>query len=377
MWYWTKWNSVTRSTDVSEIQSIFEENKKLLRKINLILMPLIYRYYILQLLDKSQYSWTLSGAILICHSTCQNFARFIIVRFLLGVLEATITLGFSLLFTDNCIANVIGDVISYGINYIQFSLVLWRLLFLILGAIIVTYSVFFAPFLLDSLSKAQFLNDYKKIVLIQQITSDPSGATDEDIFRRYQIFEALRNPQSWLLVIYIFSVNICNSGITTLTVLTIISIIATTFLNCRIVLMMCSCSILLVGMILIHVLNNSEVYSRLASIYLAAVFAANTPMSLSLIASNIGGFIKKATVNAMLFIAYGLAPIYPVGIFSTIAGFCSGIVFLTFLLTYYKYENWRRDSKSKHQTDTASKQERPAIAINTIDKENPQFRYIL
>ena len=37
---------------------------------------------------------------------------------------------------------------------------------------------------------------------------------------------------------------------------------------------------------------------------LGAVFAANIPLSLSLITSNVGGFTKKSTVSAMLFIAY-------------------------------------------------------------------------
>lgn len=70
-----------------------------------------------------------------------------------------------------------------------------------------------------------------------------------------------------------------------------------------------ACTISLVGMILIYALNHADAYGRLGGTYLAAVFASNTPMSLSLIASNVGGFTKKATVNAMMFVAYSMGNI--------------------------------------------------------------------
>ncbi|KAF9888932.1 hypothetical protein FE257_008101 [Aspergillus nanangensis] len=440
--------------NVADLQSTHEERTKLLRKVDLILMPLMGLCYMLQLLDKlslnfssqlglvqdlnlhgSQYSWTSSvfyfgylfwtwpscwlavklplgkyltvtvlvwGAILMCHGACQNFQGFMAARFFLGAAEAAIAPGFSLLvsmfyrrdeqplrqslwFAGNCIANVIGGVISYGIGHIHSSLATWRVLFLILGAITVGYSALLGMFLPDSPSKAPFLNDREKMLLIQRTMRDTSGGTDDGIFRKNQMFEALRDPQSWLLVFYTISVNICNGGITTfnslliggfgfsplqslllqmplggcqLAVLGVISITATAFRNCRIILMMCACSLSLVGMILIRVLDNSQAYSRLGGTYLAAVFASTTPMSLSLIASNVGGFTKKATVNAMLFIAYSLgnivgpqlylswqAPVYTVGIYSTIAGFCSGIFFLICLLAYYKHDNRRRNAR--------------------------------
>lgn len=59
-------------------------------------------------------------------------------------------------------------------------------------------------------------------------------------------------------------------------------------------------------MVLIYALDHTNAYGRLGGTYLAAVFVSNTPMSLSLIASNVGGFTKKSTVNAMLFFAYSI-----------------------------------------------------------------------
>jgi hypothetical protein len=82
------------------------------------------------------------------------------------------------------------------------------------------------------------------------------------------------------------------------------SIMASMFKTSRLLLMACACALSLIGMVLIYALDHTNAYGRLGGTYLAAVFASNTPMSLSLIASNVGGFTKKSTVNAMLFFAY-------------------------------------------------------------------------
>ena len=60
----------------------------------------------------------------------------------------------------------------------------------------------------------------------------------------------------------------------------------------------------LIGMIVVYTVSNEHKYTRLAGIWLSAIFAADIPLALSLITSNVGGFTKRATVSAMLFVAY-------------------------------------------------------------------------
>lgn len=60
----------------------------------------------------------------------------------------------------------------------------------------------------------------------------------------------------------------------------------------------------LVGIIVVYVIPNTNPWGRLVGIWLTAVFAANIPLSLSLISSNVAGFTKKTTVSAMMFIGY-------------------------------------------------------------------------
>lgn len=60
----------------------------------------------------------------------------------------------------------------------------------------------------------------------------------------------------------------------------------------------------LVGVILMNALPDSNRWGRWVGIFLLGPFATSIPISLSLITSNVGGFTKKATVSAMLFLAY-------------------------------------------------------------------------
>lgn len=58
----------------------------------------------------------------------------------------------------------------------------------------------------------------------------------------------------------------------------------------------------MVGMIMVYELEGRA--GRMAGLCLAAVFACNIPLSLSLISSNVGGFTKRSVASATLFVAY-------------------------------------------------------------------------
>lgn len=89
-----------------------------------------------------------------------------------------------------------------------------------------------------------------------------------------------------------------------LTGLAFIAITTTYVRNSRLPCMIFLVCLSLIGMIMVYTIDNEHRYARLAGLWLAAIFGADIPLSLSLIASNCGGFTKKATVNAMFFVAY-------------------------------------------------------------------------
>ncbi len=86
--------------------------------------------------------------------------------------------------------------------------------------------------------------------------------------------------------------------------LAFIAITTTYVKNSRLPCMIFLVVLSLIGMIMVYTIDDQHRYARLAGLWLAAIFAADIPLSLSLIASNCGGFTKKATVNAMFFVAY-------------------------------------------------------------------------
>ncbi|PCG91071.1 Major facilitator superfamily domain, general substrate transporter [Penicillium occitanis (nom. inval.)] len=461
--------------------------RKVLMKIDFIMIPLMGFCYMLQYMDKlalsqatlfnirkdlhlygMQYSWAsaifyfgylvwswptsylivrlplgkylafsvfLWGGVLMCHAACKNFGGLMAARFFLGVGEAAIAPGFALLtgmfykrqeqplrqaawFIGNCIANSMGGLVSYGIGHIHsHSLMSWQLIFLILGAVTSAYAIVLYLLLPDSPANALFLKKDERAIAIQRTLENKTGILDAGKFQTKQVLLALKDPQAWLLVTYMFCVNLCNGGITTfsaiiaqgfgystfkillismpsgaaqLIFLVITSGIATYVKSTRIIMMIVNCLVAMVGYLLVYRLNEDARVAKMTGLCLGAVFAANIPLSLSLITSNVGGFTKKSTVSAMLFIAYCVGnivgpqfylaseePAYETGMRSAIAGLSLGICSLVGLYMYYSWENKRRDRVYGSPDALTADQQLQMELLNVTDQENESFRYVL
>jgi hypothetical protein len=58
----------------------------------------------------------------------------------------------------------------------------------------------------------------------------------------------------------------------------------------------------LIGCILVYATDNKG--PRLFGLFIFVAYAAGLPLTLSMVSSNVSGYTKKATVSAMMFIAY-------------------------------------------------------------------------
>ncbi|UKZ51038.1 hypothetical protein TrVGV298_004793 [Trichoderma virens] len=339
------------------------------------------------------------GAVLMCHAVTSNFAGLMVTRFLLGVTEASVAPGFSLLmgmfysrkeqpfrhglwFAGNSVANIIGGVLAYAIGTTESALAPWRLLFIIFGGITVFWSVLMLLMLPDSASKAKFLSPRQKEIAVARVADNNTGIRSNN-FKWSQVFEALRDPQALLLFCWSLSVNLPNGGLTAFGSLVIAGFgykglnalllqmpggatqlvavllacyLPSRFQNIRIITMFSLNLISLIGMVIVYAVPAEHKNARLGGYCLCTVFAANMPLSLSLVSSNVGGFTKKTTANAMLFIAYCVgnilgpqfyktkeAPSYPTGIRSSLTGFVLGAFFLAALRVYLPWINSRRE----------------------------------
>lgn len=127
-------------------------------------------------------------------------------------------------FIGNSLANTLGSIIGYGIGKIPTThLVSWQYNFLILGAITSGYALVLFCFLPDSPATAVFLKKNERIIALQRTIENQTGLLDGGKYKINQVWMALKDPQTWFLVTYTFCVNLCNGGITSVSLSTPLS----------------------------------------------------------------------------------------------------------------------------------------------------------
>ncbi|KAL3429235.1 major facilitator superfamily domain-containing protein [Aspergillus tetrazonus] len=483
---------------IMEVAATPEEERRVVRKLDMILIPVMGLCYMMQYMDKlalsqatlfnlredlnlqgTDYSWTSAvfyfgylgwswpssylmvrlpigkyitasvlawGGALMCHAATKNFGGLMTARFFLGVGEASIAPGFALItgmlykreeqparqaawFLGNCVATIIGGVIAYAIGTVEGVAVnSWQLLFLALGTItagMVLWLVFLLP---DSPKKVIFLTKKERAIVVQRTMANKTGMMDNESFILGQAWQALRDPQTWFLVLYTFCVNLWNGGVTSVLVcadtfrlqfssiiinsfgfsqlrsllmqmpmggaqvvfLVLSAAVATWFPRTRILMMIFNVTVSMVGMLLVWQLDPDHQVGRMVGLALGAVFAVNIPLSLSVISTNVAGFTKRSVTSALLFVAYCMGniigpqlfltseePAYPTGMKAAISGLALGAFFLTCLLCYYIFENRRRDAKYGPPTQLTEEEERTHALSNKTDLEIESFRYLI
>ncbi|KAJ6184319.1 hypothetical protein N7519_005620 [Penicillium mononematosum] len=226
-------------------------SRRLLRKIDLYIMPLICIVYFLQYLDKiaisyasvtgmresanlqgNQFNWvssifffgqlaislakyvavnvTIWGTILACMAACKSFASLMVCRTLLGAAEASIVPAWvvftsqwyrkdeqafrvGLWFSMCGFAQMFGGYVAYGVaTHIggdpSASLRGWQVIFLILGLLTVAMHA-------------------------ERLRGNGQGI-GTNVFKKAQVYEALTDPHTWLYAFWVLAANVPNSTAT-------------------------------------------------------------------------------------------------------------------------------------------------------------------
>ncbi|OKP12162.1 hypothetical protein PENSUB_2322 [Penicillium subrubescens] len=237
--------------------------RRLVRKIDFTILPIMLVAYMMAFLDKqtlshaalmgvrkdlhligNQYSWTsgifyfgylffsiLWAIVLACHATTKNFATMMVARFLLGCTEASLSPGFTLItslwyrtseqplragiwFCGNSLSLIFGNLIAVGILQIKNSLKAWQWLFIIFGLATFLWGTLMLFRLPDSPTDAKFLTEEERVIAIERMKANQTGYKNSQIDRR-QIVEAFTDIKTWLLAALILACNIPNGGFTT------------------------------------------------------------------------------------------------------------------------------------------------------------------
>ncbi|KZN84546.1 Allantoate permease [Penicillium chrysogenum] len=254
--------SVENGALESSFQFSADAEKKLVRKIDFMVLPIMVFAYMMAFLDKqtlnytslmgiredlhlvgSQYSWSSSifyfgylffsimwAVVLACHAATTNFAGLMVARFFLGCTEASLSPGFTLItslwyrtseqplrhgiwFCGNSLSLIFGNLVAVGILQIEDSLTAWQWLFIIFGIITFLWGVVMLFRLPDSPTTARFLTEEERLIAIERLKANQTGFKNSTIDKS-QIMEAFMDVKTWLLAILILAGNIPNGGFT-------------------------------------------------------------------------------------------------------------------------------------------------------------------
>lgn len=447
------------------IQTLLDDeprNKKLVRKVDLMLLPLLAGTYTLQYIDKSalaysavfdlltsthmttyQYSWLASifyfaylvaeypwnllaqktrlgkvvsgnviawGSMLMITAACSNFTGMAICRFLLGVFEAFVTPCFMLIvgmwytraqqpfragvfYSCNGLGAVVGGVLTYGIGQIK-TIAVWKAIYLILGGITAAWGVVMLLFLPDDVISAKRFTLDEKALLIGRSRLGRTGVINRQI-KWYQIREALLDPQVWILFFFVLFDEVVNGGVANFSKLIIkgltndplmtvalgipfgafqiLWVLSGTFFasrvrNSRTIVMFLYLIPSIIGTALMWKLSHkTHKVGVLFGYYILGSYVCSLVLALQMPVTNLGGYTKRNTGVALVFIAYCAgniigphaflareAPLYQTGCKVILACSCAQAALAFLLRVLLIRRNAKRDAAASSEVDEST-----------------------
>ncbi|KAK3116414.1 hypothetical protein LTR53_003207 [Teratosphaeriaceae sp. CCFEE 6253] len=143
---------------------------------------------------------TVWGTLVITTPACKSFAGIAANRFLLGASEAVVNPGFVLVLS-----------MCYAIGHITTGLQQWQYIFLIFGAISISWGVIFLIFMPDLPSSAGFLNDRAKVVAVERVAANRQGVKNSH-WKTYQMWQCAQDPKTWILFFMSIAAQIPNAA---------------------------------------------------------------------------------------------------------------------------------------------------------------------
>ncbi|KAL2847507.1 fungal-specific transcription factor domain-containing protein [Aspergillus pseudoustus] len=358
-----------------------EEERKMIRKMDWILLPMLFLTATLGAVDKvalstaaiyglktdlhlvgQQYSW--AGSILSLGVRC---------------LEAIIVPSISLIVAGfyrkaeqpprNALvfaaaSSIVNGFLSWAVGHIPPSapLSIWQYLFLITGSVSALWSIIAFFFLPDSPMNAFFLSEREKYHAVQRLAENKTGITNRQ-WKWDQAFEAAIDPKTWILFFFNIAINIPNGGLTTFSGIIInnlgfspvntsllnmptgvmstlsafvFSWIAAKWDNRRCLVTMVASCVPAIGAIIVYTLPRTNIGGQMVGIYLLYTYFGPYVVGISMSQANTAGNTKKTVQYSILYIGYAVgnligpqtfresqAPAYTGGFAAMLACYCA------------------------------------------------------
>ena len=245
-----------------------EEEKKVLRKIDMFVLPWLFSMYFFQFLDKqtltytaimglkedcnlkgSEYSWVgsiyygtflisayphsrmmqifseskyvsffgmLWGATLMCMAACHSFGGLMTVRALMGVLEYEQSTRSGMWFTSVGFASMLGSILAFsayrGHQETNVTYASWRILSLGIGSSTVVWGGCMFLFMAESPIKAKYFSDRERRIAIERLRDNQHGVGSQE-FKWDQFRECLLDVRTWIYFLFMVTSQIPVGGI--------------------------------------------------------------------------------------------------------------------------------------------------------------------
>jgi sugar phosphate permease len=377
-------------------------------------------------------SCLLWGVMVLILTQCRTYPSALAVRFFMGVFEAAVTPGLTLMtgfwYTRReiplrqCIwysslgwGGIIGSYISMGVSKLSPTMKpeRWELIFFILGGATCLWSFVIFFLLPDAPSNARFLSPRERLIAVKRVAGNETGIKNK-AFNKKQAIVALWDPKALLLFTSVFAAAIPNGVVNSFSTIIIrdlgFSTTKTTELksvgdavqiialfiggaitlnvpNSRLLTATAANIICTVAAACTAYLPRENTWGRLVSFWLVNAQSVGFTVSLVTISSNMAGYTHRSIASAMVFTAYcwgnfagpfvvkaSEAPTYKGATIGLLVGYSIKLLCHLALLGYMFFSNRRRDSKygrpDKERSDEAGMQD-------MTEYQNKDFRYVL
>ncbi|KAJ5103265.1 hypothetical protein N7532_003794 [Penicillium argentinense] len=384
--------------------------------------------FLMQRLPTAKYlglNVTLWGLMTTLNCTAKNFGGLMTLRVLLGCFESSIAPALILItsmwykrneqpkrmgtwYLGTGTASIMGALVAYGLLfYTSDKFKSWQIMFLIFGVITIVVGICIIIFLPDNPMTSK-LTHAEKVLAIERLRENRTGIENKH-FKWPQFVEIFRDPQTYLIIIIVASMNISNAAVSSFTSLiiknigfttketellnipngavSIVSILAASYTasryDQRCLCVVASLTIGLLGGCLLAFSPKDMKAAQLAGNYLTQVIGSALPILYSLAGANAAGHTKKVTMNAILLMSFCLGnilgpitfrtedePNYIPAKIALVITVAVAIIFTFVLRYYYIWENRRRDKRHEGEVHQENSE-----FLDLTDRQNREFRY--
>lgn len=377
------------------------------------------------------------GVLLLGHIGIKNYAGLCVIRFILGVTEAPISAALinyvgewytksEQPFRFLCFSSgqgglyIIFSLVSYGLGHATHgTLKPWAYIYLTLGLLSIILGSIMWFFLPGLPTDAEFLTEEERFIATKRVASNMTGIKTTE-WDNHQIMDAIRDPKTYFLVLYMFFSMIPNGGLTNFNTLVLKSFNFGTyttilvnlpwsffsagqmwiwaffglyFKNLRILGLTIPMIIAIIGLAIVYGTESggAEKWGRVFAYWMINSCSAAFPYAMNLTGQLVSGHTKQSFTNTAVMIAFavgnivgpfcfkaGDAPKYSHALATIMGCFAACIAIGAGLGAYIFYENRRRNKLyGNPDEDEALKLEGIIAGLkDKTDLENKDFRFV-